>query len=366
MMQEQGPVVEMDGTHLVTSASGIEEVFKHPEVYSSAVVYKLVMGAPVPLVPLEFDPPELLRYRRLLAPFFSPGVIARMNDGLRTQVREIIEPIAARGHCDVVPELAVPYPGQVFLTLLGLPLADRDRLFGWKNAVIGAADPTATGRPNEEVVQEFVVYLQERIAERKGQSGDDLLTRVVNDPSPDALNDEELLGMVYLLVNAGLDTVTSTLALAFARLAGDPELRAALAADRSRIPSFVEETVRLDPVAAFTPRTTTQDTTLEGQFLPAGAMVSLALAVANRDPEVYEDPTRLDLDRGGHHWGFGGGPHRCLGSHLARAELRLVFEEWFAAIPDFEFEEGFEPVMPWPLGLLTMTSVRLTFPPTSH
>jgi cytochrome P450 len=363
MLRAQGPLAELDGVLFATDPETIREMLANPEIFSSQQAYA-ALPTPVPWVPLMFDPPDAVRYRRLLAPFFSPGVINRMNDALRAQVRELLTPIAARGHADIVPELAVPYPSQVFLTLMGLPLADRDQLIAWKDAMLGATDPhaQASGIDVAAEVQALLTYLTDQIRSRKGRAGEDLLTRVVNDPSPDALDDTELLGMAFLLVNAGLDTVTSTLALAFEWLAKHPELQRRLAADRSLIPRFVEEVVRLNPVAAFTPRATTRETTLAGRDLPAGTTVLMAWAAANRDPAVYADPTTLDLDREGPHWGFGGGVHRCLGSHLARAELRLVFEEWFAAIPEFRFEDGFEPVMPWPVPLLTMPSVRLVFP----
>lgn len=359
MLQQAGPLAVVDGRYFVTTSAGVMTVLQDPQTYSSSVVYREVMASPVPMVPIEFDPPEVVRYRRILAPFFAPGAISRLNEQLREQVRSLLAPMVERGSGDIVPELAIPYPSQAFLTLMGLPIADRDRLIRWKDAIIGASDPTASGAPPELLVAELVEYLRDKIAARKGQTGDDLLTRVVNDSSADALDDDELLGMTYLLVNAGLDTVTSTIALSFERLAADQELRAELRADRKLIPKFIEEIIRLNPVACFTPRSTTKETVLEGHTLPAGTPVTLAFAVANRDPAVYEDATRLDLHRAGHHWGFGGGVHRCLGSHLARAELRVVLEEWFDAVPDFTFQADFEPVMPWPVGLLTMPSVRL-------
>jgi cytochrome P450 len=144
-------------------------------------------------------------------------------------------------------------------------------------------------------------------------------------------------------------------------LAADPDLRARLANDPALIPGFVEEVVRLNPVATFTPRVTTRDTVLEGRELPAGTRLVMVWATANRDTEVHPDATSVMLDRPEPHWGFGGGVHRCLGSHLARAELRLVLEEWLKQVPDFELEPGFELVHPWPAGLLGFESLPLTY-----
>jgi cytochrome P450 len=304
----------------------------------------------VPLVPLAFDPPEHMRYRRMLAPFFSPGVIARLYDGLREQVAALIAPLAEAGSCEIVDDLCVPFPSQVFLTLMGLPLEDTDKLVGWKTAVIAATTPGASTNDDVSAALELFTYLTESIASRRGATDDSLWTKVINDPSDDALTDEELLGLGFLLVLAGLDTVTSTLSIAFERLGRDPELQARLAADPSQIPDFVEELVRLDPVATFTPRVTSRDVVLEGTPLPAGAQVVMVFAAANRDTQER-------------HWGFGGGVHRCLGSHLARAELKLVLEEWLKRVPSFSFADGFQPQMEWPISLLGFDRLLLTYPP---
>lgn len=351
LLREHGPVLMMDGAVYVTSDAAIDTVLHDPEVFSSRLAFDS-LGSPVPLVPIAFDPPEHMRYRRMLAPFFSPGVIARMYDGLRDQVAGLIDPIARAGECDVVRDLCVPFPSQVFLTLLGLPLEDTDRLVRWKTAVIAATLPGKQTNEDITAATELFVYLTEHIEGRRGATGDDLLTRVVNDPSEDALSNDELLGLAFLLVLAGLDTVTSTLSIAFERLAADPALRRRLAEDPAQIPEFVEELVRLDPVATFTPRVTSRETTLEGTVIPAGSQVVMVFAAANRDVEE-------------HHWGFGGGVHRCLGSHLARAELKLVLEEWLKRIPDFSYSPGFTPSMEWPISLLGFESIRLSYPATT-
>lgn len=348
MLREAGPVVVIDGSYYVTSDAGIDAVLHDPAIFSSKLAFD-VLGSPVPLVPLAFDPPEHLRYRRILAPFFSPGVISRLYDGLRDQVADIIDPLAKAGGCEVVSALCVPFPTQVFLTLMGLPLEDTDRLVGWKTAVIAATTPGATTNDDISAALELFTYLTESIASRRGAVDDSLWTTLINDQSDSALSDEELLGLGFLLVLAGLDTVTSTLSIAFERLAEQPDVRARLAADPARIPDFVEELVRLDPVATFTPRVTTQDTTLEGTTVPAGSTVVMVFAAANREAEER-------------HWGFGGGVHRCLGSHLARAEMRLVLEEWFKRVPEFTFAPGFTPRMEWPISLLGFDALELSYP----
>ena len=347
LLQDHGPVVEIDGAYYVTSAAGVETVLHDPQLFSSKLAFD-VLGSPVPLVPLAFDPPEHLRYRRMLAPFFSPGVISRLYDSLREQVAAIIDPLAKAGRCDVVRDLCVPFPTQVFLTLMGLPLEDTDRLVHWKTAVLAATTPGKSTSDDLTAALELFTYLTESIESRRGASDDSLWTSVVNDPSDEALSTDELVGLGFLLVLAGLDTVTSTLSIAFERLAGDPALQARLAGEPSLIPDFVEELVRLDPVATFTPRVTSRETVLEGTLLPSGAHVVMVFGTANRESDER-------------HWGFGGGVHRCLGSHLARAELRLVLEEWLKRIPEFSFSPGFTPVMEWPASLLGFDSMELSY-----
>jgi cytochrome P450 len=348
LLRDRGPVLQMNGAYYVTSDGGIDAVLHDPETFSSKLAFD-VLGSPVPLVPLAFDPPEHMRYRRMLAPFFSPGVISRLYDGLRDQVSELIEPLAKSGGCDVVRELCVPFPSQVFLTLMGLPLEDTDRLVAWKTAVIAATTPGQSTNDDVSAAMELFTYLTESMASRRGATDDSLWTKVINDPSEDALSDEELLGLGFLLVLAGLDTVTNTLSIAFERLAREGDVRARLAADPEQIPAFVEELVRMDPVATFTPRVTSRETILEGTTLPAGSHVVMVFAAANRETEER-------------HWGFGGGVHRCLGSHLARAELTLVLQEWLKQIPDFSFSAGFQPQMKWPISLLGFDRLQLTYP----
>jgi cytochrome P450 len=357
---DQGPLVDVDGAVFVVGNKAVDVVLHDPATYSSRLAFGVV-GSPVPMVPIAFDPPEHMRYRKLLAPFFSPVVVGRMYESLREQLRALITPLAEAGRCDVVRDLAVPFPSQVFLTLLGLPLSDTERLVRWKDAVLAAAGPAGASEGQQAEALELFTYLGEKIEQRRGQPGEDLLTVLVNDTSAEAMSQEELLGLGFLMVLAGLDTVTATLGFAFELLARDADLRGRLAQDLTLVPGFVEELVRLNPVATFTPRVTTQDTVLEGRDLPAGTRVVMVWAAANRDPDRYEDGTAVQLDRDEAHWGFGGGIHRCLGSHLARAELRLVLEEWLTQVPDFALQPGTTPVLPWPAGLLGFPSVELTY-----
>jgi len=177
------------------------------------------------------------------------------------------------------------------------------------------------------------------------------------------MTDEEIIGLCFLFVLAGLDTVTSALGFAFATLAADATLRSSISEDPSSIPAFVEEILRVEVPVPFVPRVATTDVTVCGHAIPAGASVLVALGAANRDRTRYDRPDVLDPARQAPHFAFGAGQHRCLGSHLARLELKIVLEEWHRRIPEYALVAGAEPTVPWPAGSLALKSVPLRFTP---
>ena len=366
ILREAGPVVKTWRGYLLSSTECVEYALKHPELFSSKQAFDLV-GSPLPMVPIAFDPPEHTRYRHVLQPFFGPRKTADWQPMVRSLVGTLIDSFVQRGSCDLVAELAVPLPAAVFLTLFGLPMADRDQLIAWKEGLL--ANPmTGGGKPTEETIRvggELFSYLVGHIERRRQHPGgaEDLLGRLLADTSGERLSDEELLGLSFLFVLAGLDTVTSALSTAFAALAAEPRLRRQIAADPTVIPAAVEELLRTDGPVVFLPRVASQDVELGGHTIPAGAEVQLAIAVANRDPAEHADPDEIDLRRQERHYAFGGGPHRCLGSHLARMEMREVLAEWHSRIPEYELAPGFTPRVPWPTGLVGLDSLPLVFPP---
>jgi cytochrome P450 len=389
ILRDAGPVARgRFGSYMITSSEAAEFALKHPEIFSSRQAFDVV-GSPLPLVPIAFDPPEHTRYRRILQPFFSPRGIAAWQPAVRALAGELIEALAGRGECDLVADLAVPLPAQVFLTLFGLPLEDRDRLIAWKDGLLNdfgppaepaapAADlagglPGSGGGPqrgprrSERVMQlgaELYEYLVGHIARRRELPGTgDLLGQLLADTSDDRLDDAELLGLSFLFVLAGLETVTSALSTAFALLAAHPPLRRQLAADPASIPGAVEELLRFDGPVVFVPRMTTRDVELGGQLIPAGTPVNIAIAAADRDAAAYQDPDTIDLQRARRHMAFGVGPHRCLGSHLARMELRATMHEWHRRIPEYELAPGVTPRVSWPAGLVGIASLPLVFRP---
>ncbi len=366
IIRAAGAVSKSPRGYVLSSSQYVEYALKHPELFSSQRAFDLV-GSPLPMVPIAFDPPEHTRYRRILQPFVGPRETASWQPRVASLVGTLIDSFAGRGHCDLVADLAVPLPAEVFLTLFGLPSEDRDQLITWKEGLLGSPMPSG-GRPAEDVVRvgtELFSYLVGHIEQRRRHpdGAEDLLGRLLADTSEDRLSDEELLGLSFLFVLAGLDTVTSALSTAFAALAMQPRLRRQIAADSSVIPHAVEELLRMDGPVVFLPRVASQDIELGGQTIPAGSEVQVAIAVANRDPAEHSDPDEIDLRRRERHLAFGGGPHRCLGAHLARMEMREVLAEWHRRIPEYELAPGFTPRVEWPTGLVGLDTLPLVFPP---
>jgi len=361
-LRSGGDVVESDGTYVLVSAEALEYACRHPDLFSSERAFDS-LGSPLPLVPIAVDPPEHARYRRLLDRFFGPKRMALREPELRAQAGVLIDSIATGETCEVMDDLAVPFPTQVFLTLFGLPLEDRDQLVRWKSSILELIKPAAAAsEPTSEVLEhatELFGYLSGYVSERRHTPGDDLLSQLLELRDEGGMTDEEIIGLGFLFVLAGLDTVTSALGFAFATLAGDESLRARIYEDPEIIPGFVEEILRFEVPVPFVPRVTTSEVTVCGHTIPAGAAVLGGLGPANRDPERYVEPDVFDPARVGAHFAFGAGQHRCLGSHLARLELRIVLDEWHRRVPVYALEAGARPSVPWPSGSLNLESVPL-------
>jgi cytochrome P450 len=353
-----------DGTWVLASPEAVRFAHRNPDLFSSAKAFGAT-GLPISLIPVAIDPPDHVRYRRILDPMLAPRVINAMEDELRAQIRELVEAFASTGRCDAVADVARLYPTQVFLTLFGLPLADRDKLIGWVETM-NENSKTGTGEASpvvREAAGQLFGYMHTAIQDKRGALGDDMLSRVLSLTGEDAWTDEELLGLAVLFTVAGLDTVTSAIGFTMLHLAQDPELRHRLQADPELMIPVIDEVLRIEPPAPTTPRVTTQDVELCGVTIPANSPVMLCLATANRGEERAQ-PNAIDLEhaRDGH-VSFGGGIHRCLGSHLARREIRLVVEEFHRVIPDYEVAPGVVPEIVWPSSTLHLASLPLVFPP---
>ena len=363
-VREPGEVFQAsDGTWFLTSPEAVGFAHKHPELFASGPAFE-PLGSPVPLIPIAVDPPDHVRFRRILDPMLAPRVINEMEAELRRQIGELIDAVVQAGACDVVADIARLYPTQVFLTLFGLPLEDRDTFIGWAETMNEGAS-TSGDEPPPAVAEAAIAlftYLQGFVDTKREQPGADMLSRVLSLTGEDAWTNDEVLGLCFLFTLAGLDTVAAEIGFIFLHLARDAELRRRVVGDPDLIGPVIEEIVRLEPPAPLTPRVTTEDVEVCGVAIPAGSTCQLALGAANRDPARGAASDEIDIDHGDRgHLGFGGGIHRCLGSHLARRELRLVVEEFHKRIPDYELAPGAEPRVAWPSATLHLQSLPIVF-----
>ncbi|MDQ2637595.1 MAG: cytochrome P450 [Actinomycetota bacterium] len=356
-LRDLGPVLYGEGWYYFTRREDVLAALRDPQIYSSRTDYD-DMISPVPLVPLGFDPPEHTRYRRILHPYFSLQTLNKLLPSLQAQVIDIIDEIAGRAECEVMADLATPYPSQVFLTLFGLPLEDRERLIAWKDAIIAVSLATDPNSVDLTPAAELFGYLTEAVARQRAAPRDGILSDLLHGEDP--LSDAEATGMSLVMVLAGLDTVTASIGAAMLELARRPELRRHLQGNPDDVGAFVEEMIRLEPAAPVLGRVTTREVTVAGVTLPAGSNVRLCVGAINRDGGDEHSGDELVMDGKLHkHWGFGGGPHRCLGAHLARMELRLVVTEWLARMPEFELAPGYVPEITWPSATCALPELPL-------
>ena len=354
-LRDAGPVVFMNGYYYLTRREDVLAALRNPKVFSSTILQP--PGNPLPVIPLAFDPPQHTRYRKILQPHFSPAALSKSRPVLQRHASEMIGAFAGKGECEVMADFARLYPFQVFLDLYGMPLEDRDQLIEWKDAIIGDKEYLTLAELEAGQVEMFE-YLVKVVEHRRENPGSDMLSEVMNGPGD--FTDIELLGMSHLLILAGLDTVTAIIGYSLFELARRPKLRDELRDNPRQIRVFIEEVIRLQPPAPVAPRVVTEFVEVGGMTLPPGSQVRLCMAVVNRDGSDDWSTDDLVMDGKVHrHWGFGGGPHRCLGSHLARIELTVIVAEWLKQIPEFELPDGYKPEIKFPSKSFALKAVPL-------
>lgn len=346
-LREGAPVMRVSDNMVVCAArSDIDEVLRSPDVYSSAME-AMSLGNVRPLIPLQIDPPEHKNYRRVLDPIFAPRQMALLDDSVRILVNRLIDRFIERGTCELVTELTVPFPSEVFLTMLGLPLEHLPRFLVMKDAIVRAEGATDAEREafRAKAGADIYEYFEQVITEREAEPGDDLVSRfLATEVDGVQLSRNEILDICYLFLIAGLDTVTATLDCFFTYLAEHPEQRQELVDDPELIPHAIEEMLRWETPVMAVIREAHSDHELNGVDVQAGDQVVTMLGSANLDGAEEERLDEVDFHREvNRHLAFGGGVHRCLGSHLARLELRVVIQEFHRRIPEYRFADGADP-----------------------
>ncbi|MFT4394156.1 cytochrome P450 [Gordonia lacunae] len=351
----KGPVVystAYGGHWIVTRYNEIHEVLRDAETFSSYPNNLVTNEAFGKFIPIELDPPEHTGYRKALQPLFGPARMKTLSDSIRVVVNDLLDGFAAKGEAEYISEFAHELPARIFLALMDWPIEDAP-LFTEATDVVLFGKPGGTEEESLEARavagMQMLGYFQKMVDERRADPGEDVTSQLIHtevemEDGLRLLTDEELNRMFFLLLIAGLHTVQGSLAWAIVHLVNNPGQRQDIIDDPDAIPTAVEEILRIE--AAVVPgRRATRDVELGGMTISAGEQLILMLCSANRDDAEFDEPDDLDLTRRpNRHLSFGGGAHRCLGSHLARIELTIALEEIHRRIPDYELVESDPPV----------------------
>lgn len=370
-LRDECPVASMEGmadsgTHIVSRYEDVRWALRNPDIFSSDLV-AVDIGQDRPLIPLQIDPPDHATYRRVIDPTVGPREVETLEPRIRQVVAEVMDRFVDAGEVDAHAEFTVPLPCQVFLEATGLPLEDLPTFLRWKDEIIrpggGTLDPQEATARRHAAGRELYDYFEAVLADRREHLGDDLISRfLTTETDGRTMSHEEMLDICFLFILAGLDTVTSTLDCSLAYLAERPEQRRRLVEDPSSTPAVVEELLRRETPVMQILRVVARPTELHGVQMTPGDTVVLMLGSANTDPDEFgPGANEFDPDREvNRHLAFGGGPHRCLGSHLARLELRIALEEWHRRIPDYGLAPGAE--LTYSPGIREIEQLPLVFP----
>ncbi len=335
------------GFWVVTKYDDIVVASKDPQRFSSARGGTNIEDFPeedlslIRLMMLNMDPPQHAKFRRLVNFGFTPLVISFLEPRIRLVTAQILDKIARRGEADFVTTVAAELPLQVIAELLGIPMADRQQLFDWTNRLVGFNDPEFGSSIEDSKAAALNVWMYaNRLAEERKKNRDehDLASILMNaEVDGFRLSEAEFDAFFLLLAVAGNETTRNLVSGGMFALMEHPAERRRLLDDPSLIPSGVEEMLRwVTPVVCFR-RTATCDTELRGQKIRENDKVVLYYSSANRDESVFPDPDRFDVGRTpNEHLAFGVGEHFCLGSSLARLEIRIMFTEILRRFPDME------------------------------
>jgi cytochrome P450 len=339
------PVAHTDkwgSSYMVAGYDDVRDIARDAERFTSRAIEvagPLEAAGGLYLPPLTSDPPEHKAHRDVLMPYFMPAQVAAMEPMIRAEARRLVAGLAERGGGDVIEDFAQPLTLTVLTSILGVPPGGQ--FHDWMIRMIRVGPTNQAVRA--EAVREIIAYLGRLIEEREaaGAEGDDLLSYLTTaEMDGEPLGRKHRIGAAFLVLIAGADTTWSAIGSTMWHLASNPADRQRLVADPVLVDTAVEEFLRFyAPVTVG--RLAKEDVDLHGRCVHAGERVVLPFAAANRDPAVFTDPDAVQVDRRrNRHLTFGSGPHRCLGSNLARLEIKVTLEEWLRVMPDFRMADG--------------------------
>ncbi len=291
---------------------------------------------------LAMDDPRHQRMRSLVSQGFTPRRVRRLEERIGELTRQHLEPALAAGEFDFIADFAGKLPMDVISELIGVPVADRDEVRRLADAVMHREENVLDVPPSAmEAALELVQYYADMVAQRRAKRTEDLTSALLDaEIDGDRLTDDEIIGFLFLMVVAGNETTTKLLGNALYWGWRNPDQLATPLADPERVSDWIEETLRYDTSSQIIVRTVTEDCEYHGRTVPAGARMLLLVGSANRDERVFAnaDVFDLDRDRSAQIASFGGGPHFCLGAHLARLEARIALTELVSRVRSYEID----------------------------
>lgn len=325
---------------VLTRHALIQEAYIDFEHFSSGQVRGDAEAAVVPdswrLIPVELDPPEHHKYRNILTPYFSPRSMKSLEGPVQEACDSLIAEFEGRNSCEFIGDFGARFPNNVFLWMMGMPLGMRQQFLEWEHGLIREEDEIKRAA----AVQAVLGYFRGFVAEQRANPKTELMRVILSgqiDGNP--ISDTDILGTCFLLYLGGLDTVYSALGWIFRHLATDQPLQDRLRANPDDIPLAIDEFMRAFGVARSS-RTIAKDFTFHGVPMRKGDKVVLPTYLASRDPDAFDNPHVIDIDRRTRHVTFATGPHVCLGMHLARREMRIVLEAFLSRFRNIRIPAG--------------------------
>ncbi|CAN5606545.1 cytochrome P450 [soil metagenome] len=392
VLREQGPFTkaqvpnmltgEVDDFYAVTRYAELVEISRHPQDFCSGQGSTNISDMPAEA--LEFfgsfiamDDPRHARQRGIVGRSFTPRRLQGVLDSVETICSEVIDDMCEKGEVDLVEAISQPFPLLVICDMMGIPRSEFGTVLRATNVILGAGDPDMVGHTDDIVGAllgagiELTGLMNEIAEDRRVNPKDDLTSALVhNTVGDDMLSPEDIAPFFILLAVAGNDTTRTATSIGMHLLGQNPDQRKIWQDDLDGVTATaVDEIVRVASPVTFMRRTVTRDLELGGEQLSEGDKMILFYGAANRDPRVFDDPERFDVRRDPNpHVGFGGpGPHFCLGAHLARRELSVIFRQLFTRLPDIEVAG--DPVYLEALGVPLVGGIKrlpVTFTPTAR
>lgn len=329
------------GHWVVTRYADAEHIVKNFSDFTNDSMSIPKVENPYRLIPTESNPPLHSDYRSVIFPYFTPKKIGDLERRAREISAGLLDEMVPQGECEFVSEFALRMPIGIFMSMVDLPDSDRDLLIPYVNDYVG-------GATMEEKAAGFAAlenYMKERVEQRRHNLGDDMLSAIIQAKIDGGrpVTDSEVIGFAVLLMIGGLETVAGAMGMIATYLARNPDVRQQLRDSPDDIKEAMEELLRRYAPVMFA-RTVAHDLEYAGITMKQGDLVLILAAAINLDDRRYDDPLAIDFDRPNkRHFSFGAGIHTCIGSFLARTEMRVFITEWLKRIPDFRIKPGTEP-----------------------